>query len=150
MHMKRLAQCLAPRKHSTNGSSFLLLPLSLFFLLLLTVTMVISHFAEFTDSGNIPVIDLQLQQKCPCLGEALESISPSQGITLIPIQDPKQLFHKLFTQVQNGSSYNSYYFAYTSIPVQSHSLFLTRFINHANCLKPLYPSSYLTTSSSLL
>lgn len=73
--MKRLAQCLAPRKHSTNGSSFLLLPLSVF-LVLLTVTMVINYFPEFTDSGNTLVADLHSQQ-FSSLSEALESISPS-------------------------------------------------------------------------
>lgn len=76
--MKHLARCLAPGKHSTNGS-FLFLPLPLCFL--------INRSAD-TEPGDILVADLHSQQSfppyrklwttCPCLGHNVNSNSRSQ------------------------------------------------------------------------
>lgn len=57
MDMKRLAQCLAPESTwQMIGVLFCFLLLSLFFIL--NCNNNDNHFAEFTDSENIPAVDL--------------------------------------------------------------------------------------------
>lgn len=123
LHMKQWAQHLTPRKQRAVAPSC-------------------CHHSSLTiTTGNSFAGNsekLVSTHKFPCSPQASKSIPPSQGTTLIPIQDPNYL-QKTLQPRCNRSSFHSCRSDHTSTHARSYSQLPRSLINQTHCLKMSYP-----------